>query len=854
MKASYFAPAANRIYCFFGTVSDLYADETLVPIPIEEMLHRDLKLQGYERIVFMGVTEGAWFLDDLSRQLWHGKNEVKPTDVPRLKGALQGRLLGRQQTAAPAPRQDLFFTLSANEMIRYAGALLRDSNVKTAVIFRDGLNMLEHLQKNGDISLFKDLFLKIESIPDATNHNVLILLFDRDERSVFSFLNEKYELNVLQDRSVRHRIPAVGAKEIQHVLHYLRIKGLDGKKLQLDLNDVEAMGEMLARKILQNINESADKGAMQSGAIELKARTLLEMMRHLLDWFMEKGQILNMDSCHMMCGHQEEKDALEQLNELIGMDALKETMKQYIHLNGLKKEKMILPANRLDPPLKASNGKDLNLNFVLTGSQGTGKTTAARLIGQIMADYGLLPSGHLIETRPSELIGQYRGDSEANMRRAVQRALGGVLFIDEAYGFATGDMHGDSYKEGMVDELVASMTAYKGEFAVVLAGYPDKMAHMLDTVNPGLKGRFNNYIHFEDYTPEELADIFRLQAKKKELSISPELDERLVLFMDNWYHENQDDWHNARSVENLLNKMMNNGASDKKCLTLAQMPAEYSIYTNGDLQANTRNMLDQMIGLQSVKQQITDFENMLIFDDSEKKKNHHFVFSGRPGTGKTTVARIFGQLLKGAGILKSGRVREVKAETLLKDPEALAKEISKSRDCVLFIDEAYQLLATKHVIDQLVEKTEPSQIDFPYTVVCAGYKKEMQAFMNYNNGMFRRFKVINFDEYSVEELMQILERELPRHCPGYTVTEEFLQGTKAHFQQHIDTITQFFNAGYISIYLEDGVKALLFRRLRREHSEMKPEELKKLPKTEFNLTMADVPQNLVQTKIMMDTN
>ncbi|MBQ2957454.1 MAG: AAA family ATPase [Clostridia bacterium] len=852
MKTSYFAPAEHRIYCFFGAVNDLYADEALAPISMDEMLHRDLKLRGYERIVFMGVTEGAWFLDERSRQLWHGKSAVQQTEAPRLRGALQGRLLGRQQTAAPAPqqapRQNLFITLSAEEMVRYAGSLVRDGEVKTAVIIRDGLNMLDHLQHMGDNSLLKDLFLKVESIHDATNRNVLIFQFDRDERSVFDFMKAdrwKYELGVLQERAVRHRIPAVGEKEVQYALHYLRLKGLDGKKLRLELKEVEAMGEMISRKMLRNISESEDKGALQSGSIELKARSLLEMMRHILDWYMEKGEVLDIESCRNMCGHREEKDALRQLDELIGMQVLKDVMRQYIKLNGLKKGKKIQPAQRLEPPAKDDKAKSLDLNFVITGRPGTGKTTAVRILGRIMAEYGLLPSGHVVETRPSELIGQHVGDSEANMRKAVQRAMGGVLFIDEAYGFASDDNHGNSYKEGMVDELVASMTAYKGEFAVVLAGYQDKIAHMLATMNPGLKERFSNHVHLEDYSPEELADIFRLMAKGKNLSVSQELDERLVLFMDNWYHDCQNDWANGRSVANLLGEMEKNGAAESKCLTLSQIPADKVVYTSGEQQENTRKMLDEMIGLGGVKQQIDDFENMLIFGGGEKRKNHHFVFSGNPGTGKTTIARIFGQLLKGAGILKSGRVREVKAETLLKDPGALAAEISKSRDCVLFIDEAYQLLKAPHVIDQLVEKTEPSQIDFPFTMICAGYKKDMQSFMKYNDGMPRRFKVIQFDRYSAEELMQILKQELPRRCPDYAVTEEFLQGTLAHFQRHIDVIGQKYNAGYIGIYLEDGVKALLFRRLRKEHSEKTLKELMALPKSEYRLTMAEVPENLV---------
>ena len=227
-----------------------------------------------------------------------------------------------------------------------------------------------------------------------------------------------------------------------------------------------------------------------------------------------------------------------------------------------------------------------------------------------------------------------------------------------------------------------------------------------------------------------------------------------------------------------------------------------------------------MIGLENVKKTVRKFENKLRYGN-QKKRNYHFVFAGNPGTGKTTVANHFGQLLKGAGILKSGTINVVKAEDLLKSPDALAQAIQKSRNRVLFIDEAYQLLNAPYIIDQLVEKTNPDAVDFPFCAVCAGYAEDMDRFMEYNAGMDRRFDVIRFDTYTPDDLMQILNLVLPKNYPNFTVTEGFLQKTATHFQKYQETIAAKFNAGYIGKYIEEA-ESLLYEKFAAQYGEERP--------------------------------
>ncbi|MBB5265621.1 SpoVK/Ycf46/Vps4 family AAA+-type ATPase [Catenibacillus scindens] len=836
MKNSYFSAATSRIFCYFGEIFDLFTDESLVPMSLPQLLHQDLRCQGYERIIFLDYTEGVTFLDAASRKLFQGKSAV-----PRVHGATKGKLLSNRGAAAvsqPARRDSLSYNIAPAEMIRYAGEFMRNGLIKTAIICSDGLNMLEHLQREGDNgSMLNDLFKKIESIHDPCNRNVMIFLFDRSEGQVADFFHGQrwtYVWESLKKRAVFHHIPPVPAPEIRLALHYLRLAGIGGKRLELDQDHLEDICQMIAGKIQRNINEG-ETGAKYTGTEELSACQLKALMQHLLDHFMAPGKILNLEACQKMCGQDMKKPAMEQLDELTGMQELKEKIRAYIGKYHGETEKQVQPL-RLEPPACEGKKAGPNLHFVITGKKGTGKSTAARLIGEIFGEYGLLPSGHMVETQPSKLIGQYIGHSEANMRDAIERARGGVLFIDEAYGFAASGHETNSYHQGMVNELVASMTSHPGEYAVVLAGYPDEMEHMFSTVNPGLRERFGNHIHIEDYSPEELACIFRKKAHDRGLSVSGELDHMIVDFFGNWYADCQDDWANGRNAENLVNDMA--VAACDHVLTPELLPAQLQKYASDEQQQSVKQQLAQMVGLSGVKQTIRDFENKLRYSDRQNKRNYHFVFAGNPGTGKTTIAEIFGHLLKGAGVLKSGTVRKVEAGSLIKNPDALAREISRCKDRVLLIDEAYQLLQNPYLIDQLVEKTNPDKTEFPFCVVCTGYEDKMKTFMQYNEGMARRFQVIHFEDYTPEDLLQILCIVLKNKYGRYGVTEGFLHASLAHFQKYRDIIGEKYNGGYIGRYL-DEVEKILYRQFNTVYENEQP------PEDAYCFTDSSVPDYLV---------
>ena len=196
---------------------------------------------------------------------------------------------------------------------------------------------------------------------------------------------------------------------------------------------------------------------------------------------------------------------------------------------------------------------------MFSGNPGTGKTTVARLLAQIYHELGILSKGQLIEVDRSGLVGGYVGQTAIKTQGVIQQALSGVLFIDEAYTLARGNDSND-YGQEAIDTILKAMEDHRDDLVVIVAGYPDLMERFINS-NPGLKSRFNKYIHFEDYTPEELLEIFDSMCKKAGLTAT-RTARNWVLHVFTEEYENRDEtFANGREVRNFFEKAVVNQAN-----------------------------------------------------------------------------------------------------------------------------------------------------------------------------------------------------------------------------------------------------------------------------------------------------
>lgn len=241
------------------------------------------------------------------------------------------------------------------------------------------------------------------------------------------------------------------------------------------------------------------------------------------------------------------EDLLNELNELIGLAGVKEEVSSLVN---------ILKINKL----RESRGfkvPQVSKHLVFLGNPGTGKTTVARLLSKIYKKLGVLERGQLVEVDRSGLVAGYVGQTAIKTQEKINEATGGVLFIDEAYTLAKGE---NDFGQESIDTLLKAMEDQREDFVVIVAGYSEPMNRFLES-NPGLKSRFNKSIVFEDYSPNELLDIFELFCKLNDMNLSSDARDYLTQYLGKLCNEKSENFANGREMRNLFEKAFTNQAN-----------------------------------------------------------------------------------------------------------------------------------------------------------------------------------------------------------------------------------------------------------------------------------------------------
>lgn len=459
--------------------------------------------------------------------------------------------------------------------------------------------------------------------------------------------------------------------------------------------------------------------------------------------------------------NSELQDVKRELEDIIGLDSVK---RYILSLEDNLKAQIM----RENAGFKSAH---ISMHMIFTGNPGTGKTTIARIVAKYLKALGVLSVGQLKEVTRADLVGQYVGHTAKLTNEVVRSAIGGVLFIDEAYSLCR-DKH-DTFGLEAIDSLVKGIEDYRDDLVVILAGYKDEMEEFIKA-NPGLRSRFPNIINFEDYNTEEMYKIAIVTARTKGYRIAEDCKEPLLKLFDKKQIKGKNDSGNGRLVRNIIEDAILK--QSKRIISDNTMKLDLLIYDDFDFEEtekfNLEASLSEIIGLENVKEFVKTQYRMLIAQEKRRKaglsvdttQSLNMIFSGNPGTGKTTVARIVARMFKEMGLLKSGHLVETDRGGLVAEyvgqTSKKTEEVFKSAlGGVLFIDEAYALSSDggsfgKEAIDTLVKLIEDYRGEI--VVILAGYKKEMAEFLKINSGLESRFPLkINFPDYSAEELFKI---------------------------------------------------------------------------------------------------
>ena len=606
----------------------------------------------------------------------------------------------------------------------------------------------KHVKKMNNVSYLglKRINRVIDLITSLFDENYIILCSDRKSIDEFLALDSKIKFVYQNNRYEISNLPI-------DILFDVYCQNLN-KDLILKLRNDKVLKENVKNKFIEYVSINAEFFPFQNE----------ELAKYLANYSISKKDFIMPDNIY----RRETVD--ESLDKIIGLNTVKKKIKEFekYALYTVKAKNLGLKMNKS------------NLHMIFTGNPGTGKTTIARIMAKMLYDLGLVSENKLVEVERKDLVASYIGQTAPKTAEVVEKALGGVLFIDEAYTLAQGNKSGNDFGAEAVATLIKAMEDHKDDLVVIFAGYKDEMKTFLD-INPGIASRIGYTFNFEDYTSDELLEMFFMKMDNMGYSLKENINKDLSKIFE--YFIKRKNFGNGRFVDKLIQEVVMKHAlreaTDIREITIEDIPTIEDLnnvnYTNYD----ANQMLEKLVGLQELKKKIKDFENYIKFLKKAEEQNLsipiqnlHMIFTGNPGTGKTTVARIIAKILFDLGIIHENKLVEVERKDLIagyvgQTAIKTSEVIEKAMGGVLFIDEAYTLAQGNksgndfgaEAVATLIKAMEDHKDNL--IVIFAGYKEEMGEFLNINPGISSRIGYIfDFPDYTDAEYCEIYYRKL----------------------------------------------------------------------------------------------
>lgn len=424
-------------------------------------------------------------------------------------------------------------------------------------ILNQNINYFSYMKKgNAGIVSFYDID-KAEKLDEiySSNHNVISfekskaidLKPQEDKEKILNKLNEKIkdnEQNILTVLSAKNKEELYGMFSISDDLknEFSEFEIVEQKP------DVQEVYNEILDKIRDNINIDEK---MQIDLLDYISNTYEKSDLNFVEY---RDKLLKAITFNKEIPKYEKDKSIDEvfqeLDELVGLKKVKQALRDLVSLKELK--------NKASDDLKI---KDVNLHMVFLGNPGTGKTTVARMVAEILYNLKYIKQNKLIEVSSKDLVAEYVGQTAPKTMAVVQKALGGVLFIDEAYSLASGQGQGNGYNEEAIATLIQAMENHRDNLVVIFAGYTKEMQSFLNT-NSGIVSRIGYTLEFEDYTTEELIKIFEQMTKKSGFVVEKDAIEKLRKIIDEY--KDTKNFGNARFVRNVYEKTIIKHASNIK--------------------------------------------------------------------------------------------------------------------------------------------------------------------------------------------------------------------------------------------------------------------------------------------------